>query len=569
MWARRCGAPARWPSRIKVVLFSFLNGAIGLSIYQFMAALDIGHLNLSSPDPSTVFCLTEWPLRDDTITWARPDEWINWFQQMNSDYVDEWRDERWCRVPKVSGEFCSKIVVPLNDMQRPLARAMAGDVLQRYDVLGGWAHWFLLITFGIWLSITVHDLALISDKKHAVLDVPGVNKQFPMIRTCWRNAAGYRWVCPLLASESGGIKVLGIVLLIVAMPLLVVWNILVFNFAVIPVFLCIVLLHPIKFSRIVIFLLGLLCCLYGLGLTVQQMVFMIDPETRPRYGVTWTEGFLDPPFDPAAHVAANVTAPTRVWRECICGCNYAVSSNTCFSLLVAGVVVTIKAFFVLFRTLKGLRRSNWANLISVLFAIPLTVYVVEWRRPDGSPIQHRDENMPEVQGEIAFDPFALMDEQPDSAFTTCHLRPATILEHSVSTGGHVKDHMNQPRLMQTPQLKFVSKDGINVEDAEYIGCCGFPWATGGKKYVYSDSFMAKVEEEYSPSRSPQSYADDEVRDDIFVSIDDTPPPAPKPISSGDAELQFTDSPTEMTAPKTCNFQLKKGASQKRMSNSSI
>lgn len=100
-----------------------------------------------------------------------------------------------------------------------------------------------------------------------------------------------------------------------------------------------------------------------------------------------------------------------------------------------------KAAFLAFRCLKGLRRrsscgfkvrtrrSQWANLLSVTFPVPLTLYSVDWLQADGKPIRFRTEvqlplaceltqqEMP-VQGEVAFDPFAMMDEQPDSKFTT-------------------------------------------------------------------------------------------------------------------------------------------------------
>ncbi|CAK0820432.1 unnamed protein product [Prorocentrum cordatum] len=80
------------------------------------------------------------------------------------------------------------------------------------------------------------------------------------------------------------------------------------------------------------------------------------------------------------------------------------------------------------RCLKGLRRSQWASLLSVTFPVPLTVYPAVWRKPDGKPIDFRSEDMPEPQGEVAFDPFAMMDEQLDSASTTVQLRPVPFSE---------------------------------------------------------------------------------------------------------------------------------------------
>lgn len=83
----------------------------------------------------------------------------------------------------------------------------------------------------------------------------------------------------------------------------------------------------------------------------------------------------------------------------------------------------VKSLMVAFRCVKGLRRSQWANLITVLFSVPINVYPVTWACLDvESP--REDE---ETQGEMAFDPFAaqrvrcmacatqvLMDEQINS-----------------------------------------------------------------------------------------------------------------------------------------------------------
>merc|ERR1719433_1543524 len=85
----------------------------------------------------------------------------------------------------------------------------------------------------------------------------------------------------------------------------------------------------------------------------------------------------------------------------------------------------MKSVFVTLRCLKGLRRAQWANLLSVVFPVPMTVYAVDWRQLDGQPIRHRVEGMA-VQEEVAFDPFAMMDEQPDGDFTTLHLAPTRV-----------------------------------------------------------------------------------------------------------------------------------------------
>merc|ERR1711920_413501 len=91
--------------------------------------------------------------------------------------------------------------------------------------------------------------------------------------------------------------------------------------------------------------------------------------------------------------------------------------------------------------------------------MPAQVFPVYWRQPDGEPIKFRAPGEP-VQGEPAFDPFALMDEQPNSSDTMIRLAPVgreVIHESSI-------------------ELSFLD-DALRNEsgdnDAE-IGCCGFP-----------------------------------------------------------------------------------------------
>lgn len=42
MWARRCGAPPAWPSRVKVLIMSFITGAVGFAVFQYMSDADAG-----------------------------------------------------------------------------------------------------------------------------------------------------------------------------------------------------------------------------------------------------------------------------------------------------------------------------------------------------------------------------------------------------------------------------------------------------------------------------------------------------------------------------------------------
>jgi len=133
-------------------------------------------------------------------------------------------------------------------------------------------------------------------------------------------------------------------------------------------------------------------------------------------------------------------------------------------------------------------------LLSVLFPVPITVYSVDWRLPSGMPIRFRTEGVP-VQGEVAFDPFAMMDEQLDSAFTTLHLRPEPVHRYERKNTGEME--LVQPhRILETPAIpmpEFCQSERVQVRKVEYIGCCGFPWPTGGRQCVYEPEFIDHLE----------------------------------------------------------------------------
>merc|ERR1740121_461620 len=211
----------------------------------------------------------------------------------------------------------------------------------------------------------------------------------------------------------------GAVLAVALAPLLLVWNLFVLNFVICPLLLLTFIRYPIRMSRAWTFIVCVVASVYGLALSLEQLAYIASPQSRPQYAVTWE------PLLATGAASGNTTAPPEV---CTCGCDFPVAVSVHVNLLIIGAATTLKSFFIAFRCLKGLRRSQWANLLSVTFAVPLTVYPVVWRRSDGKPIDFRSEDMPEPQGEVAFDPFAMMDEQLDSASTTVQLRPVPFSE---------------------------------------------------------------------------------------------------------------------------------------------
>mmetsp|Transcript_22538 Transcript_22538/g.64902 ORF Transcript_22538/g.64902 Transcript_22538/m.64902 type:complete len:646 (+) Transcript_22538:119-2056(+) len=480
MWARRCGAPPGWPSRVKVIFFSFFSGTIGLSIYVYMAGSNISYLDLASPASPDVICLTEWPSRSHAISWSRPREWRYYFNLQTPD-VKRIAQQKQCFVTGVSGTHCRRSSIPVDQMGRSLAVAMSGSSAEAYDMLGLWARFFLLLTCAIWLGVTTHDLALVGrHNKHFVLDVRGVNAHCPSIRKVWRSLAGYRPLLRLVAQERFCLRVIGILIAVVSAPIMLAWNLVLFNFVIVPLLLLAFVRYPIRMSRAWVFVACCACCIYGLGLTIQQLIFVADESLRPRYAVTWQP--------------MSVEGDVIRLHECTCGCDYHVSFSFCANLCIIGCLTVIKSFFLGFRCLKGLRRSQWANLLSVLFPVPLTVYSVDWQLPNGQPIKFRTEGVP-VQAEVAFDPFAMMDEQLNSHITTLHLRPEPVNRYEVTATGTWKA-VPPPRTIEGPSAPIpacFAGEKIYERDTEYIGCCGFPWPTGGRQCVFEPEQIERCE----------------------------------------------------------------------------
>ncbi|CAE7534776.1 rnz [Symbiodinium pilosum] len=328
MWARRCGAKPRWPSRIKVVFFSFLSGTLGLSVYMYMSGLSNSSLDLSRSTSEQPLCLTSWPQRYDqvfTSTIWNSDEDEVLFKAPGAD--EEFFAKYRCEVPLLSGAMCRDVSFHTQDLQRPLALAMGAAGFD-YDLMGAWALWWLLLTLVAWVGVTIHDLALIGQsQKDFVLDVAGVNKHCPCIRTVWKFLAGYRPLVRLANAEHFGTRSLGIVLAVLLAPVLLAWNLVVLLFIICPLILLAFMRYPIRMSRAWVFIISVACVLYGSALTLQQLAFVARTDLRPRYALTWQVQGL--------HVASSQTGP------CTCGCDYSMSLNVSINLAVIGLVTTV------------------------------------------------------------------------------------------------------------------------------------------------------------------------------------------------------------------------------------
>jgi len=439
-----------------------------------------------------VVCLTLWgDTGHHATSWETdPNEWFSWWRE-KAELQDALETNR-CSAPGVAGISCQKAAAPVGDMARPLAHPVSWARDWYIDVLGLGARLFFALAVLIWVGIATHDQALICpSSKNLVLDVRGVNYHCPLIRRLWRCLAGHQALIHILkrVGSCNRNSLLAACTASILVPILFAWNVIVFNFVIVPIVLLAFVRYPIRMCRVWVFIVCIATSIYGLALSVLQFWFAASPPSaRPHYAITWQ-----------VDIASDVQGVSGA--GCICGCDYPISLDTCIRLAVIGMATTMKSVFVTVRCLKGLRRAQWANLLSVVFPVPMTVYSVDWRQPDGQPIRHRDGSMA-VQEEVAFDPFAMMDEQPDADFTTLNLAPTRVHAHQRNADGTVEliPQRNGMQMPLQPPPMLVSN--LHLVETEYIGCCGFPWPTGGRRAVYMPHSSKLFKDEFPDCLQP-------------------------------------------------------------------
>jgi len=431
--------PPRWPSRAKVLFSSFIVAGIGMALYRFMLNIDVGFLALQTPVREKVECLSQWPERSKLSSWWNPDGWTEWYQYHSHPHL--FISQHTCPPQyHMNSTSCMKMDMHISDLQRKLALP-AVNYKRTDNLMEIYGHFFLYLSLCLWINVVFHDLALLSLRRHdSILDLYGIRATFPSFFRLWK--LNGLWSLRRLCrgkSPFGGDSFLPKgsrrLLAICMSPLFIVWF-LIWLTVIMPVVIGATFLrNPIRLSRAGTFINAVLFGLYGILLMSQALFALGSAERwRPVYAVT---------------VIVSSGA-------CTCGCDYPITDGACIQIFFMGLIISIQGLLLATRCLKGLRRSNWANLMTVMYTIPLTVFDVEWTQPDGEPITFRKPGEP-VQGEPAFDPFALMDEQEESAFTTIQLEPVPI-----------------KKLGSCHKLSGPVTPGLNSTTPHFIGCCGFP-----------------------------------------------------------------------------------------------
>lgn len=414
--------PHLWPSRIKVFFLAILTSVINFSVFQYLHNANVAYLNLSSPASEEIVCKLP---REECA--SNPDP---------ASCTVDLEDRRFWRglnlttpCPKLpdslKGETCRNPWLPL--------RAVSGDLGSLHTVNVSvhpfrlWSILFLILTSLLTLSILIHDLALLEeDQRPFILSIPNMKYATPCLWDCLTCVRG-RLRAPYMWSQNRCFLAV----------LVMLWSLLqavAFMAVLYPFSLLVCIYAPVKMSRIMVFLSSILCILWS-------VVFMVTTalvDTQP-YAVLW--GLSESSV------------------SCLCLCQFPLSRPVVLRVLVLGTGVCWHSINLTLRALKGLRRAQWANMFSVLYAVPVEAFPVVWERPEeagGGPIRWRKDGEA-VQSEPAFDPFCLMDEQPESAWTRAIIAPVPVKDDSRLT---------------------VWEPYLGTLDME-IGWCGFPRPVGG------------------------------------------------------------------------------------------
>jgi len=445
MWARKIGVPPFWASQIKVLVLSGGTAGVGIAVYAFMMNLSIGQLDLASPRNEGMDAPQCFMASASGTMWRADAKMLHELRQRikHGKPAQQLPNVFDC-IASVTNSSCSAVEIPVVSLNGHML-AMAG----RIDWLRLWAKVFLVLSFLLLLGITTHDLALLNvTKKTEIMDLRRLRWQFPVLRKAFALATGLSGMRRLLRQSGVGSR--GAALLAkLCIPLLILWNLGLAVFVLSPIFVALFVTHPIRLSRAAVFVQSIVCAIYSLILFIQLVVWLLHRAIRPWYALTWmTKGEVSLP---AAHLLKDVH-PSILEADCLCGCDYAVSNYALLQLVTIAVTSLVKSLMVAFRCLKGLRNAQWANLITVLFNIPINIYPVTWASIDAELPPGATEET-ETQAEPAFDPFVLMDEQLSSGNLRLELSAAWSWNITSPRGGDV-----------TPRA------------ADAIGCCGFPYA---------------------------------------------------------------------------------------------
>lgn len=389
------------------------------SVFQYLHNANVGYLDLAAPAHQEIVCkLPRAECRrvsDPVRCTVEVEDHTFW----RGGAVDLNFSSPCPALPaSMAGQTCYNPSLPL--------ASVVGEAGLLHTVNSGvnpfklWSILFLVLTSLLSLSIVIHDLALLEERlRPRILSIPNLRYATPCLWDCLCCARCRRCMQRLRTRRR--------CCWLVLVPLTLVVQSIVFMAVVYPFSLFVCLISPVRMSRMMVFLSGILCILWSVVFVLVTTLFDYQ-----QYAVLWS------------------TRAEEDLESCVCLCEFPLSRAVIIRIAVLGLGVCWHSLNFILRALKGLRRGQWANMFSVLYSVPIEAFPVVWERPNGAPLNWRTEGQA-IQSEPAFDPFCLMDEQPESAWTRATLVPA----------------------VKTEEEKFIWEPYTGNMETE-IGCCGFP-----------------------------------------------------------------------------------------------
>jgi len=439
------------PSYLKVFGGCFSVFGVWLAVSHMAFNIDIKDIDLASPR-DTVSCADTWPRLSGG--------WLQWFQ------YDVHPSRMFGKVHRTT-QNCSNVnmsLTSLDDFRAGYPYVFSNK--SAFPAILAWAIAACVFSGSLAIWVLIHDISLISYnwphifiqkyseekfeaafeaertrmRRHlwTILDIQGVKKNFPCCWSIWQSivACGCSKVCCPCPGDGGLPRcILAYTLSIITFVAVVCpWV------ALLGLYDCLrwVFLYccckkvdyePQRLSRLVVFS---VCCMSSalyLVISIDIFGYVLQRSKRESnlFAVVWQQDKSE------------------------CGCHYPLHQSKYIRVMLEMIGNTLLFIGMGTRTLKGLRCSIWANLITCSFSVPIAVWPVQWKHQNEF-IQHRDHQanfVQPVQAEPAFDPFALLDEQPNSSGTNLTI---------------------EPRVESTCQA---GREKINRK--EDIECCGFPW----------------------------------------------------------------------------------------------
>jgi len=389
-----------------------------LSVYQYLRGANVEYLDLEAPANKDIVCkLPRDECRDakHPVTCMVLLEDTRFWRGMNLS------DPCPALPSSLSGQSCRNPTLPLSSIMGDLASLRTvNNTMNPFKL---WSVLFLVLMSLLSLCIVIHDLALLEERlRPRILSLPNMRYGMPLLWKCLKSCRCRR--------PRNALWRFSRVLWVLVVPFWALFQAVAFMGLVYPFSLLMFVVAPVAMSRVMVFLSAILCMMWSIVFVIVMGLF--DAQV---YAVLWA-------------------VPEPVSNQtCLCLCQYPLTRSVVIRVILLGVGVCWHSFNLTLRALKGLRRGQWANMFSVLYAVPVEVFPVVWHRPEdegGGPVRGRKEGEP-VQDEPAFDPFCLMDEQPRSAWTRALILPVALTE--------------QQRMGWEPYTGTLDTK---------IGCCGFP-----------------------------------------------------------------------------------------------